>query len=690
VLPMNARLVMTNSIVSHSSAANGGGISILNGTATLTNTTLKENTARYGGGLYAEDSSLTISSSKISFNQAIDPELPIGWGGGLYAINAVGTVKITLQDTEILENHVSGMYGGLNIAVRNASEVSLSRVKVSGNTAQNTLGGGQIYSEGTLPVQIRDSRFEHNGAYTGGGIAVRNANLVNVIIQNNGSLSGIGGLTTHGNVSVSSSRILNNSQNLRVRHDHPVRVFSTTFSMGGGIRNLGSLTIQDSVVSNNSMDFGPGGGIYNDGTLQITRSTVSGNRAANGGAVYNGGNVTITQSCVVNNSLPAIVNGSSQSTGGTIKGTVLPEAQVLEGTAACAAHPAIFLEGSTPLEVEVGSPYKEPGVTALDVEDGDLTDAVQVDTSAVNTAVPGSYEVIYSVVDSSGENATVSRTVNVVDTTPPVMTLHGETEVTLYAGENYTEAGATAADNYDGDLTAQITVSGSVDPFTEGTYVVEYRVTDSSGNTAFAIRTITVTMPSGVNAGMDETYSDADGDGEEAVPLTATSDKAMISYSWLLNGQEIAVEESATAYVPVGVNEVLLTVTDENGLTYSDTVVITVLGETADIAETTICAAGDMTVSGITDGQILTGWVRIQAEFTGTPSRVDFALTGPDGSTYIHTESSAPYYFLGDENGIPYGWNTAIYPLGSYTLTITAYDRETACVSQAFTLEVVQ
>ena len=63
----------------------------------------------------------------------------------------------------------------------------------------------------------------------------------------------------------------------------------------------------------------------------------------------------------------------------------------------------------------------------------------------------------YNVTDSQGHAATeVTRTVNVVDTTAPVITLVGSTPIDVEAGSVYVDAGATAWDSFDGDLTGSI------------------------------------------------------------------------------------------------------------------------------------------------------------------------------------------------------------------------------------------
>ena len=88
--------------------------------------------------------------------------------------------------------------------------------------------------------------------------------------------------------------------------------------------------------------------------------------------------------------------------------------------------------------------------------------------------------------DNAGNTATeVSRVVNVTDTTAPVITLVGDAVVDLNVGEPYNEMGATASDNYDGDISADVVIGGdTVDTSTVGQYTVTYNVTDNAGNTA--------------------------------------------------------------------------------------------------------------------------------------------------------------------------------------------------------------
>ena len=78
---------------------------------------------------------------------------------------------------------------------------------------------------------------------------------------------------------------------------------------------------------------------------------------------------------------------------------------------------------------------------------------------------------------------------------------------------------------------------------------------------------------------------------------------------------------------------------------------------------------------GVTEGQKLRGRVAIEAVVEGDNiERVVFMLIGPKMKR--HTELYAPYYFLGDRNGKPFGWNTRNYPNGNYTLVVIATDQD--------------
>ncbi|MDO6595949.1 DUF5011 domain-containing protein [Oceanihabitans sp. 2_MG-2023] len=116
----------------------------------------------------------------------------------------------------------------------------------------------------------------------------------------------------------------------------------------------------------------------------------------------------------------------------------------------------------------------------------------------------GSYSVTSgSTALASGGSFTSSDTTNfclggvVADTEKPVITLTGSATINLTVGDTYTEQGATATDNIDGNLTSSIVISGTVNTSSAGTYTRTYNVSDAAGNAADPVsRTIVVSPAS--------------------------------------------------------------------------------------------------------------------------------------------------------------------------------------------------
>jgi CSLREA domain-containing protein len=84
------------------------------------------------------------------------------------------------------------------------------------------------------------------------------------------------------------------------------------------------------------------------------------------------------------------------------------------------------------------------------------------------------------------------------------------------------------------------------------------------------------------NAGPDQTVTDTDGNGSEVVALDGSAssdpDGTIASYEWSENGNVIATGATPQVTLGVGVHTIILTVTDNDGLTATDDVVITVEG----------------------------------------------------------------------------------------------------------------
>ncbi|MBR8840877.1 MAG: hypothetical protein DSM106950_44695 [Stigonema ocellatum SAG 48.90 = DSM 106950] len=149
-------------------------------------------------------------------------------------------------------------------------------------------------------------------------------NLSGLIVAN-GSVTGDngGGIKNSGHLTLDNSIVRNNSATKSGDFIQP-----GSGGDGGGIFNTGNLTVHNSSLSGNSAStlfsyydpslsstlggpitevFGSGGGIYSTGTIKVSNSTISANSTSLiGGGIYNSGqidlsNSTISDNLVVNN-----------------------------------------------------------------------------------------------------------------------------------------------------------------------------------------------------------------------------------------------------------------------------------------------------------------------------------------------------------------------------------------------------
>jgi hypothetical protein len=112
------------------------------------------------------------------------------------------------------------------------------------------------------------------------------------------------------------------------------------------------------------------------------------------------------------------------------------------------------------------------------------------------------------------------------DAVPPVIALSGEATVNVPSGEGYSDAGATAVDNIDGDISASIVVNNPVNTAVTGSYTVTYNVSDSAGNDAVQVtRTVNVTAATGRGGGGGGSF------GYWALALLAATQLLMLSWT---------------------------------------------------------------------------------------------------------------------------------------------------------------
>lgn len=162
--------------------------------------------------------------------------------------------------------------------------------------------------------------------------------------------------------------------------------------------------------------------------------------------------------------------------------------------------PIITLNGDAAITIKQFASYSEQGATATDNKDGNITSQIRT-SGFVNNTTPGLYIISYAVNDFAGNLDSIIRavTVEAADVTKPVITITGKIQDTLMQGKTYMDAGATATDNIDGDITNKITKVSTLDSSKLGSYTITYSVSDLANNTATAVRTVVVVKNTSVN-----------------------------------------------------------------------------------------------------------------------------------------------------------------------------------------------
>jgi len=158
--------------------------------------------------------------------------------------------------------------------------------------------------------------------------------------------------------------------------------------------------------------------------------------------------------------------------------------------------------------------------TANDIIDG----VISVTHNAPTIFPIGITTVTFSALDSDNKTGTSQATVTIIDQTAPVITLAGESSITLYLNQAYNDAGYSAEDNVDGDISANVVVDGDlVNTTSTGTYTVTYNLADLAGNNAVQLtRKINVIVEPSDDNSDSQVNNDIDGDGvndsEDAFP----------------------------------------------------------------------------------------------------------------------------------------------------------------------------
>ena len=278
-----------------------------------------------------------FTSSDALATLPADATLTNGVGAFSATLNTAGNQTISALDT--VNSSITGTSGNISVAgpttlvVTTLADSGAGSLRAaitnanasSGNVTITFAVTGTINFASALPPLTQSMTITGPGAASLTIDGLGDAQLFNVNSGITVSISGVtiqgglgdgsggGGVTNLGALTLSSCVVTGNE---------------AISGVGGAIYNSGTLTInQCSITSNgtnNDLGFGRGGGLFNSGTATITNSTFSGNTThggnmtgGQGGAIYNGvsSSLTVTDSTIDQNTATDESGGGSAGGG---------------------------------------------------------------------------------------------------------------------------------------------------------------------------------------------------------------------------------------------------------------------------------------------------------------------------------------------------------------------------------------
>eukprot|EP00055_Hartaetosiga_balthica_P017404 m.116415 g.116415 ORF g.116415 m.116415 type:complete len:1474 (+) comp9304_c1_seq5:25-4446(+) len=183
---------------------------------------------------------------------------------------------------------------------------------------------------------------------------------------------------------------------------------------------------------------------------------------------------------------------------------------------------------------EGATPFMFPAISATDSFEGGVDVMLQQTPTdvEVNSAHGTQFTLVYTAKDSSINVASMTFTITIVDTTPPVLTLIGASNVFHEAATTYTDLEANATDTLDNarglDVIPTVTSNtvNSVPNSVPSTFMVVYEACDKTGNCVSKSRTVIVrdTTPPSISLLGDNPYVLEGGDAFSTVPYVTFMD----------------------------------------------------------------------------------------------------------------------------------------------------------------------
>jgi len=250
-------------------------------------------TVSIAAGTYTETGHINVPNDLQFVGAGVDQSILDG--GGTHRVVYIGSATVSFTDLTIQNGNISDGSGAGGIL--NGGDLTLTRVKVTNNTAASV--GGGIITFGNLT--ITDSTISNNHAT---GIGEFNSGYgAGIFISGASPIVTINNTTISGNTAAGSGGGIHNQGELTLNLTN-VTLSDNAADRGSGMTNTNSNTttiLNCTIANNHLLTGGHSGGILNFATLNIKNTIVAGNdgnQCSNGGTwTSQGYNISSDTSC---------------------------------------------------------------------------------------------------------------------------------------------------------------------------------------------------------------------------------------------------------------------------------------------------------------------------------------------------------------------------------------------------------
>ena len=390
-----------------------------------------------------------------------------------HAVTKSGNLTMNGNTSKITINNGGSLSVGGTFFVGSGKLIMAAGSLLSGNVIKLNTSGNQLM-DGTI---TSTSTMEIDGHFTGSPTIVCGGSLL-LGAQNMNQLFSNLDMQVTGNMTVQNVKLTWTSGTVTVGGNFVL--------MGSGdvdVPNSGSLTIGGTLsVSNNLSIDGPSG----SGSGGIVSWGV-------GNVILSGNNEGLNN-CPLPYTSPFDLSTCSQASVADVTAPVITSGITGTNLAENSGAGQIVYTATATDDVGVDS-YDISGTDASLLTANSSTGEVSL-TADPDYETKSSYSFTVTASDAAGNTSdatTVTFSITDVDEIAPEITLLGDNPATVVKDNSYSDAGATATDDTDGNITANIAATSNVDVTTVGSYTVTYNVSDAAGNAATAVvRNVTV------------------------------------------------------------------------------------------------------------------------------------------------------------------------------------------------------